>query len=98
VGGQLRALVREELGTLDVTLTSAQKDDIADAREERRENVRDRRAHAIANAQDLNLTDEQKQKISAIRQEYRPKVHEASGKLRSAVREEIQAVVAVLKA
>jgi Spy/CpxP family protein refolding chaperone len=98
VGGQLRSLLREELSALRDVLSPEQKEEIADFREERRENVRDRRAHAIANAKELDLTAEQKQKISAIRQEYRPKVHEASQKLRSAVREEVQAVVAVLKA
>jgi Spy/CpxP family protein refolding chaperone len=54
-------------------------------------------AHRIANLKDLNLTDEQKTKLMDIRKEYRPKVHEAGNKLRGTVREELEAIVAVMK-
>jgi Spy/CpxP family protein refolding chaperone len=54
-------------------------------------------AHRIANLKDLNLTDEQKTKIADIRKECRPKVHEAGNKLRAIVREEVEAIVAVIK-
>ena len=47
--------------------------------------------------QDLNLTDEQEAKIADIRKEYRPKVQEAGNKLRAAVKEEVERIVAVIK-
>jgi Spy/CpxP family protein refolding chaperone len=48
-------------------------------------------------ARDLNLTEDQKAQLAEIRKEYRPKVHEAGNRLRAAVREEVEAIVAVLK-
>ena len=51
----------------------------------------------IANLKDLNLTDDQKTQIADIRKEYRPKVHEAGNKLRATVREEVEAILAVIK-
>ena len=50
-----------------------------------------------ARIQDLNLTDEQEAKVADIRKEYRPKVHEAGNKLRATVREEMEAILAVIK-
>ena len=50
-----------------------------------------------ARLQDLNLSDEQEAKIADIRKEYRPKVQEAGNKLRATAREEVEAIVAVLK-
>jgi len=50
-----------------------------------------------ARIQDLNLTDEQETKIADIRKEYRPKVQEAGNKLRATVREEVEAILAVIK-
>ena len=50
-----------------------------------------------ARVQDLNLTDEQKAKLADIRKEYRPKVQEAGNKLGAAAREEVEAIVAVIK-
>jgi Spy/CpxP family protein refolding chaperone len=47
--------------------------------------------------QDLSLTDEQEANIADIRKEYRPKVQEAGNKLRATVREEVEAIVAVIK-
>jgi hypothetical protein len=54
-------------------------------------------AHRIANLRDLNLTEQQKSQLADIRKEFRPKVHEAGNKLRAAVREEVEQIVAVLK-
>jgi hypothetical protein len=54
-------------------------------------------AHRVANAKDLDLTDDQKTKITDIRKEFRPKVHEAGNKLRGIIREEVDAVQAVIK-
>ena len=50
-----------------------------------------------ARVQDLNLTDDQKAKIADIRKEYRPKVQEAGNKLRATVKEEVEAILAVIK-
>jgi Spy/CpxP family protein refolding chaperone len=97
VGKEVRTLVREELTKMREVLTESQKEKLGELKDERREHVRDRMAHRIANFKDLNLTDEQKEKIAAIRKEFRPKVHEAANKLRSMVREEVEAIVAVLK-
>jgi hypothetical protein len=49
------------------------------------------------NSKDLDLTADQKTKLADIRKEFRPKVHEAGNKLRAAVREEVRAILAVLK-
>jgi Spy/CpxP family protein refolding chaperone len=97
VGKEVRTLVREELEKIHDVLTESQKEKIQEFRTERREHVRDRRAHRIANFKDLNLTDEQKSKITEIRKEYGPKVHEAGNKLRAAVREEVAKIFAALK-
>jgi hypothetical protein len=78
-------------------LSEGQKEKLQEFREECKERVRDRMAHRIANLRDLNLTNEQKSQIAEIRKEYRPKVHEAGNKLRAAVREEVEQIVAVLK-
>jgi Spy/CpxP family protein refolding chaperone len=78
-------------------LSAEQKETLQELREERRERVRDRLAHRIANLKDLNLTDEEKAKIADIRKEYRPKVHEAGNKLRAMIREEVEAILAVLR-
>jgi Spy/CpxP family protein refolding chaperone len=89
--------VREELEKIRDVLTEGQKEKVQEFREERRERVRDRKAHAIANAKELNLTDDQKAKIMEIRKEFAPKVHEAGNKLRATVREEAEAILAVIK-
>jgi hypothetical protein len=52
----------------------------------------------LANLKELALTDQQISQIKAIRAEYRPRVQEAGNRLRAIVREEIAAVVTVLKA
>jgi Spy/CpxP family protein refolding chaperone len=97
VGKELGTLVREEMEHIRDVLTESQKEKLQGFKEERRERVRDRRAHRIANLKELNLTDEQKTKLMDIRKEFRPKVHEAGNKLREVVREEVEKVIAVLK-
>jgi len=97
VGKELRALVREELEKMRDVLSEGQKEKLDEFKEERKERVRDRMAHALMNFKDLNLTADQKTKLADIRKEYRPKIHEAGNKLRATVREEMEAIVAVLK-
>jgi Spy/CpxP family protein refolding chaperone len=97
VGKEVGTLVREELEKIRDVLTETQKEKLQQFKGERRERVRDRRAHRIAHLKDLDLTDEQKGKIAEIRKEYRPKVHEAGNKLRAAVREEVHKIIGVLK-
>ena len=46
----------------------------------------------------LDLWSGQAPRIAEIRKEYRPKVQEAGNKLRAAIREEVEMIVAVLKA
>jgi len=94
---EVGTLVREELAKVHDVLTEEQNAKLAELKDERKEHVRDRMAHMIANFKDLNLTDEQKTQIANIRREYRPKVHEAGNKLRATIREEVQAILAVLK-
>jgi Spy/CpxP family protein refolding chaperone len=94
---EVGTLVREEMEKVADVLSSEQKEKLAELKEERHDRVRDRMACAIANAKNLELTEEQKTKIAEIRTEFRPKVHEAGNKLRTAVREEVGAIVAVLK-
>jgi Spy/CpxP family protein refolding chaperone len=97
VGKEVRALVREELEKMRDVLTEGQKEQLQEFKDERKDRVRDRKAHAIMEFKDLNLTAEQKAQLTDIRKEYRPKVHEAGNKLRATVREEVEAVLAVLK-
>jgi Spy/CpxP family protein refolding chaperone len=94
---EVRALLREELEKMRDVLTESQKEKLEEFKDERKDRVRDRKAHAIASFKELNLTDEQKTKLMDIRKEYRPKVHEAGNKLRATVREEVEAILAVLK-
>jgi Spy/CpxP family protein refolding chaperone len=91
------ALVREELEKIRDLLTEGQKEKLAEFKEERRERVRDRKAHRIANLKDLNLTEEQVMKLADVRKEYRPKIHEAGNNLRATVREEVHEILAVMK-
>ena len=97
VAKEMATLVREEMEKIRDVLTEGQKEKLQEFQAERRERVRDRRAHRIANHRDLNLTDEQKSQIAEVRKEYRPKVHEAGNKLRPTIREEVEAILAVLK-
>ena len=97
VAKEVSTVVREEMEKVRDVLTEAQKEKLQEFQAERRERVRDRMAHRIANHRDLNLTDEQKSRIAEIRKEYRPKVHEAGNKLRATVREEVEAILGVIK-
>ena len=94
---EMCALVREKIEKIGEVLTDGQKAKLSELKDERREHVRDRFAHRVANLQELKLTDEQKSQIAAIRQEYRPKVHEAGNRLRGAVREEVEMIAAAIK-
>jgi len=97
VGKEVGALVREEMGQVRDVLTAEQKEKLLELKDERKEHVRDRLAHRIANAKELNLTEEQKAQIQEIRKEYRPKVQEAGNKFRAAIRDEVAQVLAVIK-
>jgi Spy/CpxP family protein refolding chaperone len=97
VGKEVRSLVHDELEKMRDVLTEGQREQLQEFKEERHEHVRDRMAHRIANFKDLNLTDQQKAQITEIRKEYRAKIHEAGNKLRSTVREEVHAILAVMK-
>jgi Spy/CpxP family protein refolding chaperone len=94
---EVGTLVREEMEKIRDVLSAEQKEKLEDLKDERRERVRDRMAHRIANFKDLNLTEEQRTKLSEIRKEYRPKVQEAGNKLRAAIRDEVEAIVGVIK-
>jgi Spy/CpxP family protein refolding chaperone len=91
------AIVREEMEQIRDVLSAEQKEKLEELKDERADRVRDWRAHRIANFKELNLTDEQKTQIADIRKEFRPKVQEAGNKLRATVREEVEAIVAVIK-
>jgi len=94
---EMCALIREKMEKIADVLSEGQKEKLQELKEERREQVRDRLVHRIANLDNLNLTDEQKSQIAAIRQEYRPRVQEAGNRLRTAVREELEMIVAAIK-
>lgn len=97
VGKQVRALVKEEVEKLRAILNPELKENVDAMKADRREYVRDRVAFAIVNYKELNLTGQQKTKLETIRAEYRPRVQQAGNQLRALVREELAAIVAVLK-
>jgi len=97
VAKDVSGLVREETEKLREVLAESLKEKLQELKDERKEQARDRQAHRIANFKDLNLTDEQQTKLANIRQEFRPKIHEAGNKLRAAIREEVEMVLAVIK-
>lgn len=97
VGKSVGGLVREEMEQIRDVLSVSQKEQLADLKEERKEQVRDRLAHLIANLKDLNLSDEQRSKLAEIRNEFRPKVQEVGNRMRAAIRDEVEKVVAVIK-
>lgn len=97
IGKEVCTCVHEEVAKLRDVLSEGQKSKLQEFKEERREQVRDRRAHAIASFKDLNLTDDQKSKIAEIRQEYRPRVQEAGNKLRATITEEAEAILSAIK-
>jgi Spy/CpxP family protein refolding chaperone len=94
---ELTTLVREECESIRDVLTESQKEKLQDFKDERKEHVRDRMAHMVANLKSLNLNDSQKSQIMEIRKAYRPKVHEAGNALRAVIREEVDSIVAVIK-
>jgi len=95
VGKEVASLVREELEKIHGVLSAEVK--VVGFKEEDREHVRDRMADRIANLKSLNLTEQQKSEIMAIRKDYQPRVHEAGNALRAVIREEVQAIIGVLK-
>jgi Spy/CpxP family protein refolding chaperone len=97
VAKELGGLLREEAEQVRDVVTASQKEQLRELKDERREQVRDRRAHRITNLKDLNLTDEQKAKLADIRKEYRPKIQEAGNKVRAAIREDMEMILAVIK-
>jgi Spy/CpxP family protein refolding chaperone len=94
---KVSTLCHEEMAKIRDVFSSEQKEKLQDVKEETREHVRDRMAHRVANLKELNLTEEQKTQLANIRKEFRPKVHEAGNKLRATIREEMDAIVAVIK-
>lgn len=94
---EMGTLVREEMEKIRDVLTEEQQAKLTELVQERKDRIRDRMAAAIVNFRDLNLTDDQKAKLQEIRKEFRPKVHEAGNKLRAVVREEVAAIVNVIK-
>jgi Spy/CpxP family protein refolding chaperone len=91
------AVVKGELEKMKDVLTEEQQAKLPELKDERRDRARDRLAGRVMNLKDLNLTDDQKTKIREIRQEFRPKIHQAGNMLRAAVREEVAAILAVIK-
>jgi Spy/CpxP family protein refolding chaperone len=94
---KIGSFLHEESQKIHAVFTGTQNEKLAELKDERKENVRDRMAHRIATAKDLNLTEEQQTKIAEIRKEYRPKIHEAGNKLRGIIREEVEAIHGVIK-
>jgi Spy/CpxP family protein refolding chaperone len=97
IAKELRDLVGSEISKVRGVLTAGQKETLQDLRAERREMVRDRLAHQVANLSDLNLTEQQKESFMNIRREFRPKIQEAGNALRTEIGEEVGKIVAVLK-
>ncbi len=97
VGKEVRVLAKEEIEKMRAVLDPEQQEKLAAAKADRKEFVRDRIAFGIMNFKELNLTDQQKVQIEAIRMSYRPQVQEAGDRLRAIVREELAAIIAVLK-
>jgi Spy/CpxP family protein refolding chaperone len=94
---ELTTLVREEMAKIRDVLKAEQQEKLPDLRQESLEQVHDRVALAIANLKILNLTDEQKTQIENIRKEFRPKIHKAANKLRAAITEEVEMIVATMQ-
>jgi Spy/CpxP family protein refolding chaperone len=97
ISKEVTTLARARMEKLSSFLRAGQKEQLQDLTEERKERVRDRMAHRIANLKDLNLTEDQKAQITDIRKGYRPKVQEAGNKLRTVVTDELEAIVAAIK-
>jgi len=91
------AVVRAEAEKIRDVLEVGQKEQPQDLKDERRERVRDRWSHRVANAKELNLTAEQKTKLAEIRKEFHPRVQAAGNKARASIREEVEMIAAVIK-
>jgi Spy/CpxP family protein refolding chaperone len=94
---ELTAAVHQEMGKIKEVLTEQQQAKLQELQDVQKDHVRDRRAHRVANSQDINLTDEQKSKITEVRKEFHPKIHEAGNKLRGVIRDEVDAIEAAIK-
>ena len=97
VGKEVSTLVRAELEQIKDVLNPEQQEKVGESKEDRREQVHDRFASAVANAKSLNLSDDQKSRLKEIRQEYRDKVHEAAKNLRAPVRDEVAEIITVIQ-
>jgi Spy/CpxP family protein refolding chaperone len=91
------SLVHAEMEKIRDVLSESQKATLQDFAKERREHVRDRRAHRIANLKELNLTEAQVSQLTEIRKQYRPRVHEGGNRLRATVREEVEQIIRAIK-
>jgi Spy/CpxP family protein refolding chaperone len=94
---EVGTLVHAELEKIRDVLTESQKATPQEFKKERREHVRDRVAHRIANLKELNLTEGQVSQITEIRREFRPRIHEAGNRLRATVREEVETIIRAIK-
>jgi Spy/CpxP family protein refolding chaperone len=97
VAKEVGGLVRDEMAQIRDVLSDSQKEKLGVLKDEVRDKVRDRMAHQIMSFRELNLTDQQKTALTNIRQEFRPRIHEAGNNLRAAIREEVTAILNVLK-
>jgi Spy/CpxP family protein refolding chaperone len=97
IGKDVASLLQGEMEKIRDVLTAAQQEKLDDLKDERREHIRDRMAHRMANLKELNLTQDQVNRLTEIRKEYRPRVHEAGNALRATVREEVQAILNAIK-
>jgi Spy/CpxP family protein refolding chaperone len=97
VNKEVGTIVREEAEKIRDLLSTTQREQLQELKDERKENVRDRWAHRVANFKELNLTDEQRAKLAEIRKEFRPRIQEAGNKVRASFREEIEMIVAAMK-
>jgi len=98
VGKKLNVLVRGQLESIREILNAEQGAHLREIKTESKDRtrIRDRWAARITTVEDLNLTAAQRAQILEIRKEYRPKVNEAGNKLRAAIAEELDRVLAVL--
>jgi Spy/CpxP family protein refolding chaperone len=96
-GEQVRALVREELTKMRDVLNPEQREKLAAMKEDRREQFRARTFFAMENLKSLNLTDEQMTQLKGVQTEYGPRIEEAGNQFRAVIREELRAILGVLK-
>jgi Spy/CpxP family protein refolding chaperone len=97
IGKDLSALVSGELEQIHALLSPEQQKILETLRAERKDRMVERLADRIAHFKELNLSDEQQTKIEAIRKEYQPKVQQAAAQIRTSVRDEVAAILAIMK-